>query len=122
MSDEQIMCECGGVMQLRQGSRGAFYGCSNFRATGCRNTKQAPEGTASDPTLKNTLSHRFGIATPAYQAPAPKPQKVIVEKIVAELECPCCKNTINFKVMLDGFKQVISETVEDDDPQDDLPF
>ena len=39
-------CECGRPMVLRNGSRGAFYGCSGFPQ--CRKTKQVPEVTEEE--------------------------------------------------------------------------
>jgi ssDNA-binding Zn-finger/Zn-ribbon topoisomerase 1 len=41
---EVTMCECGGVMVLRDGKKGKFYGCSHYPK--CKNTK--PYGQAVD--------------------------------------------------------------------------
>ena len=39
-------CECGRPMVLRNGKRGAFYGCSGFPQ--CRKTKEVPEVTEEE--------------------------------------------------------------------------
>lgn len=49
--------ECGALMGLRKSKHGPFYGCSNFRETGCKGShgahpSGAPFGTPADKTGK----------------------------------------------------------------------
>lgn len=49
MLREQYRCPlCGGQLVRCKGQHGEFYGCSNFRNTGCRYTKQIHHNTSSN--------------------------------------------------------------------------
>ncbi len=52
VSDVQMVCPiCGGVMILRKGPSGMFYGCSNFAPRGCKYTRQVQAPTGSHKRL-----------------------------------------------------------------------
>ena len=40
-TNTMLMCECGGIMMLRNGAKGQFYGCSAYPK--CCNTKEVQQ-------------------------------------------------------------------------------
>lgn len=66
--DSAIICDqCGKPMQLRQGPRGSFLGCSAYLK--CKNTMSAYEPAAAEPTGRPLLAATmFGVTTPCVSA------------------------------------------------------
>lgn len=66
--DSGIICDqCGKPMQLRQGPRGSFLGCSAYPK--CKNTMSAYEPAAAEPTGRPLLAATmFGVTTPCVSA------------------------------------------------------